>query len=632
MKKIKFLCIAFILGITASYAQKNLIVTPEKPKPGDVIKITYTPAGEIANTLAKVEGVVYSNSSKGRKADDLILTKSGKKYSATITTDTAITFIQLGFFVDKKFDTNFGEGYFIHTYQGDKVKKGSNQALANFHLYYTEETGGSKNSEKALAALETEISLYPESKKDLVGSYYRTMISVKKEAATPLIQKEIESILKAGLKDESDYSNLEGLYSLVKLPEQSKFIGSLKKEKFPEGRWTINDKVQKFYAEQDIDKKKEMLADIEKNAATNKDWAWAAASLPSFRSSVVSMYSSKKQWDDFKSEAAKLPKMNMASLYNSAAWKLQEKNEDLGIAEELSKIASEITKNEWKKPTSTRPDYATAKQWDKQRESTYAMYGDTYAMVLYRLGQYQKGLEVAKETAITISKGDDADQNNTYALLAEKALPSVQAMKEVESFVRAGKASSETKSVLQRLYVVERKSEDGYAAYLEALEKESHLKMIEEIRKGMLNESTAQFSIVDINGNKVSSADWKGKVVVVDFWATWCGPCIASFPAMQKAVTKFKDNPAVKFVFIDTWENGDDKQKKVSEFITTNRYTFDVLMDNDNAVVEQFKVSGIPTKFILDKEGNIRFKSVGWGGDDDKLITELTTMIEIANQ
>lgn len=54
-------------------------------------------------------------------------------------------------------------------------------------------------------------------------------------------------------------------------------------------------------------------------------------------------------------------------------------------------------------------------------------------------------------------------------------------------------------------------------------------------------------------------------------------------------------------------------------------------MDNDNVVVDQFQVSGIPTKFVLDKEGKIRFKSVGFDGSDDKLITELSTMIEMAS-
>lgn len=80
----------------------------------------------------------------------------------------------------------------------------------------------------------------------------------------------------------------------------------------------------------------------------------------------------------------------------------------------------------------------------------------------------------------------------------------------------------------------------------------------------------------------------------------------------------------------NAWERGDGKEKNAADFIAKNKYTFHVLMDNDNAVVEQFKVEGIPTKFVLDKEGKIRFKSVGFDGSDDKLINELSAMIEMA--
>ncbi len=134
-----------------------------------------------------------------------------------------------------------------------------------------------------------------------------------------------------------------------------------------------------------------------------------------------------------------------------------------------------------------------------------------------------------------------------------------------------------------------------------------------------------------MTAKKVDIAELKGKVVIVDFWATWCGPCIASFPGMQKMVNKYKDDPNVKFIFVDTWETAEDKKKNAQDFMTSKKYNFDVLLDNDNKTVEQFKVDGIPTKFVIDKNGKIRFKSVGFSGSDDKLMAELTAMIDMAS-
>jgi thiol-disulfide isomerase/thioredoxin len=315
------------------------------------------------------------------------------------------------------------------------------------------------------------------------------------------------------------------------------------------------------------------------------------------------------------------------------AWGMQEKNEDLEKALELSSWATEVTKNEIKSPTERKPDYFTTKEWATQREGTYAMYADTYAMVQYRLGNYQKGFDLANEAAIKMRKGKDADLNNTYALLAEKVLPADKLKSELEQFVKEGKASTSVKEILKRNFIAEKKSEDGFDTYVKALEREAYLKLIEETKKDMLEQKSPQFALKNLSGETVSLENLKGKVIIVDFWATWCGPCKASFPGMQNMVTKYKDNPNVQFLFIDSWERGEpaEKLKNVGEFIDQNKYAFNVLMDTDDSVIEKFKVDGIPTKFIIDKTGLIRFKSVGYGGNDDKLAKEIDLMIELSN-
>jgi peroxiredoxin len=97
---------------------------------------------------------------------------------------------------------------------------------------------------------------------------------------------------------------------------------------------------------------------------------------------------------------------------------------------------------------------------------------------------------------------------------------------------------------------------------------------------------------------------------------------------MQKEVNRFNDNPDVQFLFIDSRERSEkaDKTKKSADFIAQHKYTFNVLMDNENTAIVKYKVEGIPTKFILDKNGMIRFKTVGFS-DGEKMQKEIELMI-----
>lgn len=194
--------------------------------------------------------------------------------------------------------------------------------------------------------------------------------------------------------------------------------------------------------------------------------------------------------------------------------------------------------------------------------------------------------------------------------------------------IELSKANENVKKIHKETHSVSENSGQQYEKVLESLKSKSTESRRKSLKKSMLQQSAPDGNLIDMKGEKIPLSSLRGKTVIIDFWATWCGPCRASFPAMQKLYTLYKDDPNVAFVIANCWERSDDKKKTVTDFLAKNSYTFPVYFDENDGLAKAFGVTGIPAKFFVSPNGKIQFKESGFQGEE-KFLEDGTDKIEL---
>jgi len=128
------------------------------------------------------------------------------------------------------------------------------------------------------------------------------------------------------------------------------------------------------------------------------------------------------------------------------------------------------------------------------------------------------------------------------------------------------------------------------------------------------NPDAPDFNLEDQDGNFMKMSDFKGKVVIINFWATWCPPCRKEMPSMQRAWEKLKQEGIVMLA-INVGEDSD----QIFAFTAEYPVEFPLLMDRDSSVVRQWNVRGLPTTYIVNPAGKIVYQAIGdreWDSDE----------------
>lgn len=612
-----------------SYAQQSnyssVKITPEEPKAGETLTVNYEPVDKAFQAAKSVEARYYVYRGKDFIVKTYPLEKKGKVWTGSWPVDTSDIAILLAFHSGSSIDNNDKKGYsFLVFGEAGKPLAASYDALSGFFRSQARAIGINPDQKK----VDFYKSKYFETVDTAGFSFIQKMqyLDFKKDTA-----KLLQLITSAPLRENitnGDYAQAGAMAKGLNQSHLSELLTNLSKKKSNDPRVQKMEVLDKLMRSR---KPAEVEAVVTEFKTKFPNYKTEDAVHDTYLNDVLAQsYTYDGQYD----RALELIKNNGgtrgARSHMLIAMLIDNKNEKEYEDKAINAIEkSFVLLNEEQKLQKERPAYKTPEEYVAQIETTKTQYGSLYASLLTKKGLYASALPY-QQKAVDAKNRENVKDNALYTFLLEKN-NSKSLQKELEGFVKSGHYTAAMKEQLKKVYMFS-KPVSGFDPYFAELEKVIKETRLAKVKKEMINEKAPDFELLDMAGNTVSLASLKGKTVVLDFWATWCGPCIASFPAMYSAQEKMKAaGKNVEFLFVNTWEREvKDKKKNVEDFMKDKSYKFRVLLDNESKVVADYKVTGIPTKFIIGPDGQIKFKAVGFGGNDEETVQEVEMMIDLS--
>ncbi|HYE57474.1 MAG TPA: redoxin family protein [Rhodothermales bacterium] len=614
MKLRTFLLSALLLPISAEvvWAQSAgpVTISPAAPRRGQTVTITYDPRHPEAKLTGT--GTVELVWRHYTPPQPIIqpMTRQNGVWTATLSlTDERIRYVGFSFQADSLTDTGQGR-YWSFTVLGSDGRpvRGAHLARAFFNKYdrYRAAPAARKDS-SAMAAYRAELALYPDN------------VEARAELAK----------LEAQAADDPDAVRAEALAAVRAAEQRARTAAELR---------SVQAAYRILGADSSSMAVRDRIAATFPRSGEAEEAAWRAidaaktpeekqrlreAFLETFPGSVLAnfivrpllmSYAEARDADRILGVGRRwivTERHNPPAAYSGVAAALLEAGGHLDSAAAYARRAMDLHRVGWDGfmffPTDVGVTLIPALYPPHRREPAYAVrrarYQATLGRVLLARGQTAEGLAELR-TAAAVLKTDALTQRHLAEAYVQAAQPD-SALIAYERALLLKPVDATARQGFTRLYVRQR-GPDAAPALRDIAAR--------HLARNRVDLAVPDFEITTLDGRPVTSASLRGKVVIVDLWATWCSPCIAAFPAVQAAYDQYKDHPEVAFLILNTSQN-EDTREKAQRFASTNTFTFPYYYDEGARLTTALGVSAIPTTLVIGRDGRIRYKNTGMGSE-----------------
>jgi len=619
------ICVPLLVSSKNGTSSAKFSYSPNQPQPGDLITVSYDPSGTGLENEPAVEMVAYLYSKGQPKALGISMKKKGGKWNGSFSTEQETRGIIVKFEGENKIDNNQGNGYviFLSDKNGNLVpgaKAGLGEAISGWGYSNVKMDNKPK---VALSFLEEDFKLHPRLKREYFTPYVQRLLLIDKEEGRKAVIHELEKLSAEPDLTVEDLKNLLEWYRALNMPELFEKYTQMLRERDPEHPDIQFLEYRKCEEISIIEKKIELMEKFRREFS-HEAWLLTGGI---FVIDIMRAYMKNGEYKEAGELLGKNSEVVFSALYRDLASEILNKNIDITLAENMAEKAVETMQKSFELKYFRRL-YLTEKENEAQRKERFSQRYALYGSILLKQGKYEKAFENLGK-ALLLKSERDAALSEQYAEALVAIRPPEEALDQLEKIIVSGTNTSKIRGLLRESYLKARRNGSGFADYMSKLEKSWFERMKVEIQKRLIESPAPEFALEDLDGVKIALSDLKGKVVVLDFWATWCVPCIESFPGMKTALEKFQDAGDVQFLFIDTMETVNDKKQNVINFQKKHSLPFHILLDDKREVARAFEVVSIPTKIVIDKYGKIRYRSEGFDGSAENLATELSFVIEL---